>query len=356
MDGDGGLEDAGSKRRTRRLAQTHLEIQDRLLSQPLKESAMRGLRRAVRRQTVVKCRRIELVEHGGGGGGDVTIKENGNAIVAGGQYRTGHRGKLAPAEPSQNLQGIFKMRAVQSERLVDGFRLALKPRRINAGARTDPVISPALIKGGANRSRDGGIAYSHFTDAQKIGAAGNRFHAEGHGLYALGLLQGGMFGDVARRHFEGQFKYLQAEAKSLAELVDGGSAGAKVGDHLRRHFLGISGDTMADDAVVSGEDDNDGPVDGGGMAPLPGGDKFSEFFETAERAQRLRERFVAPARSFGRRRVGPRQGFQKAAYVIKRQSRLCERHTFETPEADVNRQRCYTKIEGAKDSAKYVRR
>jgi hypothetical protein len=35
---------------------------------------------------------------------------------------------------------------------------------------------------------------------------------------------------------------------------------------------------------------------------------------------------------------------------------LCERHTFETPEADVNRQRCYTKIEGAKDSAKYVRR
>ena len=63
---------------------------------------------------------------------------------------------------------------------------------------------------------------------------------------------------------EGQFKDLQPEVESLADLVDGGSAGLEIGDHLRGDCCRIGRDALGDDAVIAGKDRDDGRSTRGG--------------------------------------------------------------------------------------------
>ncbi len=116
------------------------------------------------------------------------------------------------------------MRLMQGHGAGHGHGLALQAFGINAGARPYPILGLAAVKPMADRCRNCGVADAHFADAQQVAAAGNCFHAIGHGGGAVGLVHGGFLGDVLRGFFQREFKHLQAEIKGLADLVYGGPA------------------------------------------------------------------------------------------------------------------------------------
>ena len=79
---DRRLEEAGGKRCARGFAQTHAEIEDGFLAQPLQQIAMRRFGRTMGRQAMVERVRAHGMEHGGGGGGHVAIEQNRHALGA----------------------------------------------------------------------------------------------------------------------------------------------------------------------------------------------------------------------------------------------------------------------------------
>ena len=95
--------------------------------------------------------------------------------------RAGHRGDLAAAEPAQHLERVVEMPGMARERRLHGSDLAREAVVVDAGAAPDPVRGLAAVKRGVDRRRDRGVADAHLADAEEIGAAGDRLHAEGHG-------------------------------------------------------------------------------------------------------------------------------------------------------------------------------
>src|SRR5207245_999351 len=72
------------------------------------------------------------------------------------------------------------------------------------------------------------------------------------------------------------------------EHVDGGTAGAEVGDHLGRHLLRPGRDALGDDAVVTGEDGDRRRL-GRGRGAFAGdaGQTHTEVLQTPERTPGL---------------------------------------------------------------------
>ena len=213
----------------------------------------------------------------------------------------------------------------------EAISLALQAIRVHACARPHPVFRRATKETMADGGGNGGVANAHFTDAEKIAASGNGFHAIGHGGGTVGLIEGGILGNVAGRHFERQFKHLEAEIEALADLVHGGAIVLKIGYHLGSHSLGIGGDTLRHHAMIAGKDRNNRAFHPGRVALLPGGKPFHNLLQPPKGARRLGQLAVAGPDSGHRRPIRLRHRGQQGTDVVKWQAcRVVSSHGLET--------------------------
>ena len=143
-----------------------------------------------------------------------------------------------------------------------------------------PVLRLAAEETVADGGGDGRVADAHLADAQQVGAAGNRFHAESHGGGTGALIQRRFLGDVAGRHLQRQVEDLEAEIVGDADLIDGGAAGGEIGDHLGRHLRRERRHALPGHAMIAGED-RDQRAGHGRSSAGPGSQPFGNFLEPA---------------------------------------------------------------------------
>ena len=152
-----------------------------------------------------------------------------------GEDRAGDGREFAAADPAQHFQRILQMarHASASAASTTSALRASSPRRRPSRARPSRRRCRRTERA-EDRRRNGGIADAEIAEAQQIGAAGNRLHAEGHGGGAAALVERGVLGDVGGRQMQRQVEDLQAEIVGDADLVDRRTAGrAKLDRPLR---------------------------------------------------------------------------------------------------------------------------
>src|SRR5215207_330445 len=270
----------GCQRGPRSLAETHAEVQKWALADFLKQPRMRELGGAMSGHTVIERRRFRLMENSGGSAGDIAVNENGDALVARGEDGTCHGSDLAPAQPAQDFERVGDVLQMQVKSAPHRIDLALETGTIDTGAAANPVLGPAAVERAGHSGRNGGVANTHFANAQKVGA-GNGLHAKSNGGSAVGFIECGIERYVASWRFQSEFEHLQPQAEGTAELIYSGATRLKVGYHLSGDLGGIGTDAVSHNAVIAGKHYYNGIVDAGRVPSLPGREPFGEFFQAA---------------------------------------------------------------------------
>lgn len=169
----------------RPFAKPHAKRQQRRLAELFNGGQMAGLARDMADQAMIERRRIGGLEKSGSGRRHITVNQHGNTLHAGGEDGAGNRRDLASAKTAHDFQRIGQVVLVEFHGSFHRRDLAGHDLTFRAGARTGPLFCRAAIKREIDRRRNGGVADAHFADAEKIGAAGNRLHTEGHGRGAV---------------------------------------------------------------------------------------------------------------------------------------------------------------------------
>ena len=193
---------------------------------------------------------------------------------------------FTPAEPAQHFQRVGKMRLVEFHRAGDRGHLA--GQHITGGPRSGPhpVLRRSAIEAVEDRRGDGRVADPHFADAQKIRAARDGFHPEGHRRRACLLVHCRVLRDVGSRKFQREIEDLEPEIVRNADLVDRRAAGREILHHLRRHARRERRDSLFDDTVIAREHRHQRPRHGW-RAAGPCSQPFGDFLESPERPGRL---------------------------------------------------------------------
>jgi hypothetical protein len=175
------------------------------------------------------------------------------------------------------------MAAMHRKRRIDHAGLAAGHRIVRARLVADPFRTASAEKRGADRRRDRRTADAKIAKAQKIRAAGDRLHAEGHGGRRAPLIERRFHGDVTGRQVEREVEHLEAEIVGGAKLANRRRArGAAF--HLRGGCAGRQGrDVARRDAVAAGEDRKERPQDHRSRTAAPAGQPHGHFFQAAKR-------------------------------------------------------------------------
>ena len=226
--------------------------------------------------------------------------------------RSGRCREFASAEAAKDLQRVFQMRAMQGEPLIDQRRLAGDHGGVGAGTCTGPLGPAAAVERGKDRGGGCRAANADVADRKQIDAAGQRLHAERHRGGAAALVECRTLAEIGRRHVQRQIIDLQPEIVGDADLVDRGATGSGKLDQPLRRFDRARRNIVARDAVIAGEDGDDGTHDlwrAAGRSGEPRGD----LLQPAERACRLvhsreglahpRRRVVVQRRQMGKQRA-----------------------------------------------------
>ena len=209
---------------------------------------------------------------------------------------------------------------MQCDGALHSIDLALQAGVVDARAASHPVGGRPAVERVIDRGGDGRVANAHLAQAQKVGAAGNGFHAEGEGRSTTRLVEGCGLGDVLGGNVERQLKNLQAEVVGGADLVDGRPARSKCLEHGPGHCLRIGRDALRHDAVVRREDRDERALHDGQGAALPGGEMGDDLLEPSQCAGRFDELRVAGMRVGGAFGRGRRHLREESADVVEGQT------------------------------------
>lgn len=257
------------------------------------------------------------MENSGRSAGDIAVNENGDALMARGEDGTCHGSDLAPAQPAQDFERVGDVLQMQVKSAPHRIDLTLQTSIIDTGASANPVLGPAAVERAGHSRRNGGVANTHFANAQKVGA-GNGLHAKSNGGSAVGFVECGIKRYVASRRFQSKFEHLQSQAEGTAELIYGGATRLKVGYHLSGDLGGIGTDPLPHNAVIAGKNYYNGIVNARRVPSLPSRQPLGEFFQAAQGTWRFGERGITPPDLFGGSLVGTGKGAQKAADTVER--------------------------------------
>lgn len=259
MAGERRADELDGERRSRGLAETHVEREQWPHGQRLDEPPVAGLGRQVRELAVREGVGPMAGERQHGSGGDEAVDEHGYAPLAGGDDRGRHGHELAAAQASQHLERPGGV-AVTGERGVDGRGLPGEAEGIDTGAGSDPVGASAAQQTGHDGGGHGGVGDTHLADGEEVEIAGDGGLARGDGALEGGAVERVLARDVARDPVQVEGRHVELGAGLAGELTDGGAAVREVGDHLRRHAWRKGRDTAGGDAVIAGEDSDADPV------------------------------------------------------------------------------------------------
>ena len=236
---------------------------------------------------------VGLEQNGGGGGCHVAVNQHGHVVDTRAQNGACHGCQFTPAQAAQHFEWIVQMCAMQVHRAAYGVGFAFQAFGVNACAGPHPVFRLSTEQAMCEGSRNGGIPNAHFSNAQEVTTIGYRFHAIGHGGGTVLFAEGGLLRDVACRKFQGQFKYLEAKIKGLADLVDRSTIVLEIRHHLCGHCLRISCNALRHHAVIACKHCDHRTLDTGRRALLPGCQPFHDILQTAQRTGGLGQLRVA---------------------------------------------------------------
>ena len=280
-------------------------------------------------EAVIEGGGVHGVEHGGGGRHHIAVEHDRHLLVACRDDGAGNGGDLPPAQTAQHFQRIGEMLPVKGDGIAHSGDLARQNFACGAGAGPDPFLRRAAIEAVADGGGDRGVADAHLAEAQEVRAAGDGFHAEGHGGGAGLLVERGVAGDVRGRIVEGEVEHPQTRVEGGADLVHRRLAGREGRHHLLRHGAGIGRDAAVGDAVGRGEHRHHGAVDGGHRIALPGGQVGGDGFETPQRARRLHQLLLPGQCRLARALVGAGEGGDELADVVEGRACLLREHRAE---------------------------
>ncbi len=280
---------------------------------------MGGLRRSVGEQAVGDRVRRQGVDDSGCGRCHETVDDDRHALCAGGQDGTGHGGNVAATDAPQDFKAVALL-AEPADRQPDRIGLSSQAVIVDAGAAAYPVARGAAVKSMIDRRGDRGVGDTHLAKAQKVDAAGDRFHAVGDGRRAGRLVKGVGHGDIGCRQVERQLEYLQPEVAGQTELVDRRASGGEILHHLTRDGLRKGRDAAIGDAVVGGKDGDERPVHRRLRICLPGGEPLHQFLHPAKAAGRLSQLRITPADGINGIGIGTGQRGDKPADIVEGQT------------------------------------
>ena len=190
--------DQHGDRRAGAFAEPHAEIEQRMQAKLLKQKPMSRLGRQVTGERMVERAGAKLGPWRHGGGADEAVEQRRDAPMPRGERGAEDGGKLASAERGRDAQRIAEDRAVSGERRVDRLALALEAAFVDAGA----VAGEACAAAAEQRRRDGrggsGIADAHLAQHHEIGLGRKRVVSRRHGFEELGVVHGGLGGEIRR--------------------------------------------------------------------------------------------------------------------------------------------------------------
>ena len=125
---------------TRPFAQSHAEIEQRLLADLRQKTAMRWLGGAMGRHAMVQRIGPDAVENGGGGGCHIAIDQHWNALQPRGKDGARHGRKLSSAHAAKHFERIREMRPVKRNRAAHGIGLAFHTLGVDTGSGPHPLL------------------------------------------------------------------------------------------------------------------------------------------------------------------------------------------------------------------------
>src|SRR5262252_1179723 len=205
------------------------------------------------------------------------------------------------------MQRIAKDAAMTLDGPVNRSALAGKAVVIDPGASTRPAGSAAAEQGCRDGSGRRRIADAHFAKADEVRICRHGFIAGCDGAKKCVLIHGGRFGEIRGRSIEVERDDAQSGPSRGGELVDGGTAAAKVCHHLRCHLGRKRRNTLGDHAMIAGEYQYLNALKPRWVSRLPPGKPSGKFLKPAEAARRLGEPDVMTRRRGGRAGIARRQ-------------------------------------------------
>ncbi len=220
---------------------------------------------------------------------DEAVQQHGHAQMPGGQRRAEQGRRFAAAERHRDAQRIAAMRRVPGERRIDRCALASKPLVVEAGAAAGPARAVAAEQGRRQRRRGGRVANAHFAEAEQIGSGLDCLVAGADRLQEHGFRHGGPEGEIVRGRVEVEREHPQCGIRVPGKLIDRGSAGREIRDHLRRDGRRVRRYAARRDAVIAREYQHLDALKAWDGAPLPAREPRRKRLQPAEAAGRFRE-------------------------------------------------------------------
>ena len=287
--GDGGLEHGHGKHRAGRFAEPHIQVQKGRLAKTLQQARVARLGGDMTDNAVIERAGLGLVQGGGSGGADESVEHHGHAPQAGGVDGAGDCRKFPPAEAAQDRQAIRQRCTIHGQTSIDDPPFVGQCRAGNAGSGTGPFAAAAAVKPGAHRRRRRSVGDAHLAQAEHVEAVFCRRHATSEGGQECRLVHGWAGGEIGRRRFQVKRLDRQGDIESPAKLIDGGTAGRKIGDHLRRHVCRKGRNAMRRDTMIASEYRRFHPIGVGRMTALPARHPNDEILQTTKCAWGFRQ-------------------------------------------------------------------
>ena len=221
------LNDADRDRRTARLAEAHLEIEQRWHVELFQEAAVAGLGRDVSGDAMVEGAGPGLGEHSGCRGRDIAVEDDGRAAQPAGDDGAGDRRQLPAAEVAEHLERVVELAPMPGQCCSDHLDLELEPGTFDARAGAGPIGRRATEQCGADGGGRGRVGDAHLAHGHQVEIVVGSGEAQIEGLDAVGFGHRRPGREILGRPVEVDRQDVQLGAADPGQLVDRGTAGLR---------------------------------------------------------------------------------------------------------------------------------
>ena len=201
---------------------------------------------------------------------------------------------------------IGKRRRVARQCAIDHGAFAREACVVDSGAAAGPPLAAPAEQCRGKRGGGGGVADSHFAQADEIGSRCHRLKPDVDRRKELLFAHRRRCGEISRRLVERQRQHAQLRICDPGQLIDGRAACREIRNHLHGDRSGIRGNALGRDAVVSGEHQDIYALETRRTSALPARKPCDRLLEAAQTAGRLGERFIARRNRHGSRCIARR--------------------------------------------------
>lgn len=200
---------------------------------------MSRFRRQMSGDTVRKGVVAFLDQCGGGGGDDIAIENNGEAMSSSSYERARDCRYFPAAELAEDFKTVGKLVLASRQSLIDYSRFAADAVGVEAGSRTRPVSALSAECCCGDSGSGAGIADTHFTKDEKVCDSVDGSCASVDGGKTFFCAHGRFLRPVVDRMFQVEGNNVEFEAEGIGEGVDSSAAALEICHHLLCDFRRI---------------------------------------------------------------------------------------------------------------------